>query len=102
MLADPVRFEIVEMLASGERSAGEIAAQFGISGPAISRHLRVLRNSGVASCRRDAQRRVYSLNPEPLAELEDWSAALLAQWRGRFEALRHYLDATSTTNGEEP
>ncbi len=99
-LADPVRCEIVEMLAGGERSAGAIAARFPVSGPAVSRHLRVLREAGIAKCRTEAQRRIYSLNPEPLVELEGWSTALLSQWRSRFEVLGRYLDE-SQGKGED-
>jgi DNA-binding transcriptional ArsR family regulator len=100
VLADPVRLEIVEMLASGERTAGEIAARFPISGPAVSRHLRVLRDHGFASCRHEAQRRIYSLNPSPLIEVQDWSVALLSAWRNRFEALGRYLDETEQRSNE--
>jgi DNA-binding transcriptional ArsR family regulator len=100
-LADPVRVEIVELLAGGERSAGAIAARFPVSGPAVSRHLRVLRQAGIVRCRAEAQKRIYSLNPEPIAELEGWSAELLSEWRSRFEALGQYLDEAATKNGGE-
>ena len=91
-LADPVRLEIVELLAESERTAGEIAAHFPVSGPAISRHLRVLRESGVATYRQDAQRRIYALNPASLEEIEDWAGGLLRRWRTRFDALGRHLD----------
>jgi DNA-binding transcriptional ArsR family regulator len=92
VLADPVRFEIVELLAESERTAGEIAAHFPVSGPAVSRHLRVLRESGIASYRQDAQRRIYALNPKAIAEVEDWAARLLRTWQARFDALGRHLD----------
>ena len=92
VLADPVRFEIVELLAESERTAGEIAAHFPVSGPAISRHLRVLRESGVATYRQDAQRRIYALNPKAIADVEDWAGGLLRTWRSRFDALGKHLD----------
>src|SRR4051794_17233851 len=92
VLADPVRLEIVELLAESERTAGEIAAHFPVSGPAISRHLRVLRESGVATYRQDAQRRIYALNPASLEAVEDWAGGLLRQWRSRFDALGKHLD----------
>jgi DNA-binding transcriptional ArsR family regulator len=92
VLADPVRLEIVELLAQSERTAGEIAAHFPVSGPAISRHLRVLRESGVATYRQDAQRRIYALNPASLEEVEDWAAGLLRTWHQRFDALGKHLD----------
>ena len=100
VLADPVRLEIVEMLAEAEHTAGEIAARFPISGPAISRHLRVLRESGVATCRQEAQRRIYSLNPAPVAEVEEWANRLLDQWRGRFDALGRHLDNIAAKGDE--
>ena len=101
VLADPVRFEIVELLAESERTAGEIAAHFPITGPAISRHLRVLRESGVATYRQDAQRRVYALNPASLEEVEDWASGVLRRWRTRFDALGAHLDtlAAEETGG---
>jgi DNA-binding transcriptional ArsR family regulator len=100
VLADPVRLDIVEMLALRDHTAGEIAARFPISGPAVSRHLRVLRDHGIATCRHQAQRRIYSLNPAPLAEVQDWSVALLAKWHNRFEALGRYLDEVGEGNQE--
>src|SRR3954447_25230254 len=92
VLADPVRLEIVELLAESERTAGEIAAHFPVSGPAISRHLRVLRESGVATYRQDAQRRIYALNPRAIADVEDWAGSLLRTWRTRFGDLGAHLD----------
>ena len=80
ILGDPVRRRILELLATGEKSAGELVAamrgEFGISQPAVSQHLRVLREGGLALVRADAQRRLYSLRPEPLAAVECWLAAL--------------------------
>jgi DNA-binding transcriptional ArsR family regulator len=69
-LADPTRRRIVELLAAGERTAGEIADEFPVSRPAISRHLRVLRDTGLVNYREEAQRRVYTLDPTPLAALD--------------------------------
>ena len=71
-LADPTRRGILELLAVGERSAGEIAGHFRISRPAVSRHLRVLREAGLATAREEAQRRMYRIEPAPLAELDAW------------------------------
>lgn len=71
-LADPVRREIVELLAAGEMGAGEIAARFPVSRPAISRHLRVLREAGLVADEVRAQRRVYRLRRAPLAHLDAW------------------------------
>jgi DNA-binding transcriptional ArsR family regulator len=71
-LADPVRREIVEMLAAGEAGAGEIAERFPVTRPAVSRHLRVLREAGLVTSEVRAQRRVYRLERAPLAELDAW------------------------------
>jgi DNA-binding transcriptional ArsR family regulator len=71
-LADPVRREIVELLARGEMGAGEIAERFPVTRPAISRHLRVLREAGLVTSEVRAQRRVYRLERAPLAELDAW------------------------------
>jgi DNA-binding transcriptional ArsR family regulator len=101
VLADPVRLEIVEMLAEQERTVGEIAANFAVSGPAISRHLRVLRESGVAVYRQEAQRRVYSLNPSSVEDVEGWAQQLLRQWRNRFDALGRHLDEVASKTGDK-
>ena len=87
MLSEPTRRRIVELLAEGERTAGEIAAQFETSRPGVSRHLRVLRESGLVLAREEGQRRVYSLDPAPLAELDDWLGRLRAFWVNRLDAL---------------
>jgi DNA-binding transcriptional ArsR family regulator len=71
-LADPTRRRIIALLADGERSAGELADQFTVSRPAISRHLRVLRDCGLVRYREEAQRRMYTLDTAPLAEVEGW------------------------------
>jgi DNA-binding transcriptional ArsR family regulator len=91
-LADPTRRRIVELLADGERPAGEIAGQFDVSGPAISRHLRVLRESGVATYRREAQRWVYALNPDKITEVNRWMRDTLLRWQRRFDTLGDVLD----------
>jgi DNA-binding transcriptional ArsR family regulator len=88
-LADPTRRRLLELLAAGERSAGELAAEFDISRPGVSRHLRVLREAGLVRARSEGQRRLYSVDPGPLDELDAW----LARWRG-FWAQR--LDALDT------
>lgn len=98
-LADPTRQRIVEMLAAGDRSAGEIAAAFSTSRPGVSRHLRVLREHGLVRARGEGQRRVYSLDPAPLAELEEWLARYRSFWSNRLDALDTEIHRrkTSTT-----
>jgi DNA-binding transcriptional ArsR family regulator len=86
-LADPTRRRIVELLAEGERSAGEIASHFTTSRPGISRHLRVLREHGLVRTREDAQRRLYSLDPAPLEELDEWLQRYRRFWTNRLDAL---------------
>jgi DNA-binding transcriptional ArsR family regulator len=87
VLAEPTRRRIVELLAEGDRSAGEIASHFPTSRPGISRHLRVLREHGLVRAREDAQRRVYSLDPAPLEELDEWLQRYRRFWSNRLDAL---------------
>jgi DNA-binding transcriptional ArsR family regulator len=86
-LADPTRREIVALLAGGEQAAGELAGRFPVSRPAISRHLRVLREAGLVRVRVDGQRRVYALDPGPLSELDAWLAPYRRLWAQRLDAL---------------
>jgi DNA-binding transcriptional ArsR family regulator len=86
-LADPTRRRILELLAGGERSAGDIAGQFAISRPGVSRHLRVLREAGLVRARCQGQRRLYSVDPAPLAEVEAWLAHYRGFWAQRLDAL---------------
>jgi DNA-binding transcriptional ArsR family regulator len=90
-LADPTRRRIVEMLAEGELSAGEVSAAFPVSRPAISQHLRVLRDHGLVTVRPQAQRRIYALRPEPLAELDSWLERYRPFWEQRLDALETAL-----------
>lgn len=86
-LADPTRRRIVELLAEQDRSAGALAAEFDVTRPAVSRHLRVLREAGLVESRPEAQQRIYRLRPEPLDELADWVTRLRAFWSVRLDAL---------------
>jgi DNA-binding transcriptional ArsR family regulator len=86
-LADPTRRRIVELLVEGERSAGEIAAEFTASRPGVSRHLRVLREHGLVRARGEGRRRLYSLDPAPLAELAEWLERYRDFWTNRLDAL---------------
>ncbi|HEY9416039.1 MAG TPA: metalloregulator ArsR/SmtB family transcription factor [Pseudonocardia sp.] len=91
VLGDPVRRRILELLAPGEQSAGAVVdvvrAEFGLTQPAVSRHLRVLRESGFADVRAEGTRRLYALNEEALAGVEGWLADLRGQWNRRLDAL---------------
>jgi DNA-binding transcriptional ArsR family regulator len=91
-LSDPTRLRIVELLAGGEHTAGEIAAQFETSRPGVSRHLRVLREHGLVRARSDGRRRIYSLEPAPLAELDEWLATYRRFWTNRLDALETEIE----------
>ncbi len=92
-LADPTRRRIVELLAGRERTAGEIVDEFDMSAPAISQHLKVLRDSGLVNVRAEGQRRIHSLNGEGLDELSDWLERTRAVWSRRLDALERELRA---------
>jgi len=86
-LADSGRRTLVEALAAGPATAGELAALLPIARPGVSRHLRVLREAGLVDIRQDAQRRVYSLRSQPLAELDEWLGRYRGLWEQRLDAL---------------
>ena len=86
-LAEKSRRTILETLTGGPATAGELAALLPIARPGVSRHLRVLREAGLVAVRQEAQRRVYSLRPEPLAEVEEWLSQYRALWEQRLDAL---------------
>src|SRR4030042_635625 len=91
-LADPTRRKILELLASrGELPAAEIYADFAVSHPAISQHLKVLREANLVRMEKHAQQRIYQINPETMLELEDWSRQLAQQWNQRLDALDELL-----------
>jgi DNA-binding transcriptional ArsR family regulator len=86
-LADESRRTMLEALTRGPATAGELAALLPIARPGVSRHLRVLREAGLVEVRQEGQRRVYSLDPEPLAEVDVWLARYRALWEQRLDAL---------------
>ncbi|MEU8364085.1 metalloregulator ArsR/SmtB family transcription factor [Nonomuraea sp. NPDC048882] len=91
VLGDPVRRRILELLAGGEQSSGEVTAviqrEFGISQPAVSQHLRVLRDNGFASVRAEGTRRLYAVEPGPLQEVDLWLERFRGFWDQRLDAL---------------
>jgi DNA-binding transcriptional ArsR family regulator len=91
ILGDPVRRRIVELLADGERAAGDVGgviqAEFGISQPAVSQHLKVLRESGFASVRAEGVRRLYAVEPAPLQEVDAWLEPYRRFWGRKLDAL---------------
>ncbi len=91
-LADPIRREIVEVLLEHPQDAGTIAKRFPVSRPAVSRHLRVLRESGIVRSETVAQRRVYHVETAPLAELDDWLTHYRRFWTDRLDKLESHLE----------
>ena len=91
-LADPTRRQIIESLAVGEASFGELADQFEMSRPAVSQHLKVLRNAGIVTARADAQRRIYSLTEEGFDEIEEWLGRVREFWSQRLDRLQELLE----------
>ena len=91
ILGDPVRRRILELLAAGEQPAGTIveaiAREFGISQPAVSQHLKVLRESGFATARSEGRRRIYAVEPAPLQEADEWLGTFRGFWTQRLDAL---------------
>ena len=91
VLGDPVRRRILELLAGGAHASGDIVAviqrEFGITQPAVSQHLKVLRESGFASVRAEGARRIYSIDAAPLREVDAWLERFRAFWEHRLEAL---------------
>src|SRR6478735_6114789 len=86
-LADPSRRTVLAILRDHPASAGELADALPIARPGVSRHLRVLRGAGLVDVRQEAQRRIYSLRPEPLVEVDAWLEDYRALWRNRLDAL---------------
>jgi DNA-binding transcriptional ArsR family regulator len=91
-LADDTRMQIVEALAIDDRSVTELVDLFTISQPAISRHLRLLREAGVVTVKPSGKQRIYRLNPSSLNEMSGWADRLRATWEARFDALGEHLD----------
>lgn len=92
ILADPTRRRLVEVLHGGERSVGDLVDAVGIAQPGVSRHLRILNEGGFVTVRRDAQRRLYSLRPQPLRQLEAWMRRYAHQERERIERLADFVE----------
>lgn len=90
-LADPTRRHIVEMLARGHLSSGEIADAFKVSAPAISQHLRTLRKAGLVRVRAEAQRRIYELDRQGIEAIAEWVARIQLFWNPRLDALEGLL-----------
>jgi DNA-binding transcriptional ArsR family regulator len=93
VLAEPTRRRILDLLRDDERPVNELVHRLQISQPGVSKHLRVLRDAGLVEVRQDAQRRLYRVRAEPLAEIEEWLAPYRRLWAGTLDALERHLDA---------
>jgi DNA-binding transcriptional ArsR family regulator len=92
LVAQPTRRRILDLLRERERSVGELVKLLGLSQPGVSKHLRVLRDSGLVHVRRDGQRRFYGLEPKPLVELDEWLEPYRRLWEDRLDRLERHLD----------
>jgi DNA-binding transcriptional ArsR family regulator len=97
VIAEPNRRAILSLLASSQQSVGEIERQLGMPQPAVSKHLRVLREAGFVESTPDAQRRLYRLKPEPLQEIDAWLAPFRRFWLAHVDALERHLDRMEQT-----
>lgn len=97
-IADPTRRRIVELLAERERTAGELVAEFDMTAPAISQHLKVLREAGLVTTRAEGQTRIQALNPAGFDELDTWLERTRAIWSRRLDALERELRAEDERN----
>lgn len=95
-LAEPNRFQIVELLRDGPRPVGDMVDRLGLRQPQVSKHLRVLSDAGLVAVRVDAQRRIYTLKPAPLQELELWLERYRRLWEGNFQRLDALLGEMKT------
>ena len=106
IIAEPNRRAILSLLASSERSVGDIERRLRMSQPSVSKHLRVLRDAGLVEQRVEAQRRVYRVRPQPLLEVDAWLAQFRRFWSRRVDALERHLDRMDrlprTKKGKKP
>lgn len=100
-VAEPTRRAVLDLLAHNERSAGELVAAFPeLTQPAVSRHLRILRESNLVDVRADGTRRMYSLRPAALRELDRWLDSYRQFWTGRLDDLERHLDAKANARAK--
>jgi len=101
VLAEPRRRSILDLLRESERSVTDLVDVLGVSQPAVSKHLRVLREAGLVAARSDAQRRLYRLRPEPLRAVDEWLEPYRRLWAASLDALERHLDSMPG-GGETP
>jgi DNA-binding transcriptional ArsR family regulator len=100
VLAEESRRRILDLLAEEERPVGELVTLLSLSQPAVSKHLKVLREAGLVQSRTDAQRRIYRVNPEPLRVVDEWLAPYRRRWAGHLNALERHLEIMEASDGE--
>jgi DNA-binding transcriptional ArsR family regulator len=93
LLAEPNRRRILDLLRDHERPVGDLVERLAVSQPAVSKHLRIMREAGLVAVRADAQRRLYRVRPEPLRELDAWLEPYRHLWAARLDDLERHLDA---------
>ena len=92
VLAEPSRLAILDLLRDGERPVGELVEQLHLTQPTVSKHLRILKEAGLVDVRPDAQRRLYRIRPEPLAELDEWLSSYRQLWTTHLDRLEDHLE----------
>ena len=97
VIAEPVRRRILDALLDGERLVGDLSGELGIAQPSMSKHLAVLRGAGLVRVRPEAQRRWYSLRPEPLRDIDEWLMPYRRRWADALDALELHLDRQEET-----
>ena len=102
VLAEPSRRTILDVLRDGERPVGDLVEHLRLSQPAVSKHLRVLREAGLVTARSDAQRRLYRLRPEPLRAIDEWLEPYRQLWAASLDALERHLDSMPDGGGGSP
>jgi DNA-binding transcriptional ArsR family regulator len=98
VIAEPNRRRILDLLAEGERPVGELVEHVALSQPAVSKHLRTLREAGLVEARGEAQRRLYRVRPQPLQAVDDWLRPYRHMWQDRLDDLERHLQ---TMNGDD-
>ncbi|MGE4252777.1 MAG: ArsR/SmtB family transcription factor [Parvibaculaceae bacterium] len=101
-ISDPTRRRILGLLAERELSAGALAENFQMTAPAVSQHLKALKEARLVAVRVDGQRRIYSLNPQGLSEIDSWLDTIRRFWRGRLDALEEALRQPATSKKDNP
>jgi DNA-binding transcriptional ArsR family regulator len=100
VLAEESRRRILDLLVAEERPVGELVEALSLSQPAVSKHLKVLREAGLVESRTDAQRRIYRVSPDPLREVDEWLAPYRRRWASHLNALERHLEIMEGSDGE--